>query len=94
MLTWGNVIAIEERGGEHYWKCVKCSHALGKTSKDWKTYALKNHAQMSKAQPIGPTFATEKFRLREYYCPECGVMFEVLNLARAENDPVTFRLEL
>jgi acetone carboxylase gamma subunit len=92
MKTWGNVIGIEEINNEKIWKCIKCNHNLGSTSKDWKTYAMKNVVPLSKAQPAELAFSTEKFKLREYYCPNCGVMFEVLNLDTVLPDPVTFNL--
>ena len=94
MVIWGNVIDIVENENKKYWKCMKCQHILGSIEKDWKTYAMKNWAPISKAQPAELAYNTERFYLREYYCPECGFMFEVLNLDTKQPDPVTFKLDL
>jgi acetone carboxylase gamma subunit len=45
---------------------------------------LKNEAPISKCEPDYLAFKTNKFVLREYYCPKCGVMFEVDMVEKSE----------
>jgi acetone carboxylase gamma subunit len=93
MITWGNIIGIAVKKNKKVWTCMKCKNELGSTDQDWKTYAMKHIAPLSKAQPTELANETERFMLREYYCPYCGVMFEVLNLDTIQPNIVTFKLD-
>lgn len=94
MITWGN-IRIEksaQKGQEEVYSCVQCGHVLGPTTEDWKKYVLVNRAPLSKAQPLHLATHSGRFALREYYCPNCGTMFEVQMLATEEPHVETFKL--
>ncbi len=93
LSTWADIIGLAENSaGLRYWQCRKCDHVLGEASLDWKDYALKHSAPLTKAQPSEFASKTDDFQLREHYCPNCGVLFETLNLASEEPDPITFML--
>jgi len=93
LTSWGDVLSLgENAAGERYWQCTACDYVLGAAEHDWKDLALRHSAPLTKAQPAEFASQTTDFHLREHYCPECGVLFEVLNLARDEPDPVTFKM--
>lgn len=92
MLEWGNIVIEDTLEGEVY-KCKKCGNILGSATRDWKEYALKKVAPLSKGQPAYLEAETDRFFLREFYCPNCGVMFEVQMLDNSEPDVVTFKLK-
>jgi len=50
-VNWGGVIAIDRVPEGIAYRCMKCGRVLGSTEQDWKAYALRNLAPMSKAQP-------------------------------------------
>ncbi|MBW1804649.1 MAG: hypothetical protein JRJ85_28480 [Deltaproteobacteria bacterium] len=70
--------------GKEIYKCLKCSHILGPITGDYKDFALKNEAPLTKCQPAFIASTTGRFVLREYYCPACGLMFEVDMVAGEE----------
>jgi acetone carboxylase gamma subunit len=62
------------------YRCLKCGNLLGSAEKDYKNFALKRTVPISKAQPASlASYAikSDTFVMREYYCPNCAVMFEV-----------------
>ena len=94
MITWGKIhIENAPDRQDKIYRCVDCGHVLGPTSEDWKRYALVNLAPLSKAQPTELAIETDRFSLREFYCPNCGTMFEVQMLATGEPDVVTFKID-
>jgi len=69
-----------EVNGELKYKCTKCGFILGSAREDYKNSAAKRTVPISKAQPAylaDYAVKSDTFVMREYYCPECGVMFEV-----------------
>lgn len=66
-----------EVAGKVVYKCLKCGYVLGSATEDYKDFALKRTQPSSKAQPAFLKVKGKEFVLREYYCPSCGVMFEV-----------------
>jgi acetone carboxylase gamma subunit len=65
---------------EKVYRCLKCGHTLGSAQEDYKNFARKRTVPVWKNEPeyLG-AFAqrSNTFVMREYYCPECAVMFEV-----------------
>ena len=75
MITWGNIRI--ENGVDNQaqvYVCVDCGYVLGPTTEDWKKYVLVNRAPIAKGQPLHLAAQTERFSLREFYCPKCGTM--------------------
>ncbi len=92
IFDWGGSLQLVEIGsGERFWKCGGCDHVLGESTHDWKSYAARGDAPMSNGQPVKFASKTKEFGLREFYCPECAELLEVLNLNRNEADVETFR---
>jgi acetone carboxylase gamma subunit len=84
-----------ETGGKTVYSCLKCGHVLGPASGDYKNLALRKTVPISKAQPaLLASYAvkSETFVMREYYCPACGVMFEV-DMVR-KDEPQIHSIEL
>jgi acetone carboxylase gamma subunit len=66
--------------GNMFYACTKCGHELGSIKEDYKQLASHRTVPISKAQPAflaSYAVKSNTFVMREYYCPECGVMFEV-----------------
>ena len=78
--------------GKEVYRCLKCSHVLGPITEDYKDFALKNEAPLTKGQPAFLAGMTGRFVLREYYCPGCGLMFEVDMVAKEEKQIRSVRL--
>lgn len=70
-------LGVASIAGKRVFACERCGQELGPVDGDYKDRAMKNEAPLSKNQPrfLAPT--TKKYTLREYYCPNCGGMFEV-----------------
>jgi len=65
---------------EKFYRCLKCGSILGSAKEDYKSFALKRTVPISKAQPAylaSYALKSNTFIIREYYCPNCAVMFEV-----------------
>ena len=92
LMNWAGVISLNvDAAGDRYWQCRKCDHILGDAGADWKDYAATYHAPMEHGQPEAFATVTEEYHLRECYCPNCGGLFEVLNLGVNDEDVVTFK---
>lgn len=86
-------LELVRKGGREVYRCLECGHVLGPITEDYKDFALKNEAPISKCQPAVLAGETGRFVLREYYCPECGIMFEVDMVAREEKQIRSVKLE-
>ena len=86
-------LEISEIDGNKVFRCLKCGCVLGPFTNDYKNYTLKCDAPISEAQPRFLAPSSHSYVLREYYCPKCGVMFEV-DMVRAEEKQIwSIRLE-
>jgi N-methylhydantoinase B len=74
-------------------KCRKCKHVFCTSEFNYKEYALEKEFPVSRAGPqINPYKIANKFELREFYCPGCGVLLEVeINV---KGDPYVWDLQL
>jgi acetone carboxylase gamma subunit len=87
-------LEIVSLGATMHFRCAKCQTVLCRVTEDYKNYALKNDAPISKGEPDYLAFKSDQFLLREYYCPICGVMFEVDMVARDEKQIHTVELKV
>jgi len=78
--------------GKKVFRCLECGHVLGPATENYKAYALRHEAPISKAQP-GFLVPSDEYVLREYYCPKCGRMFEVDMVARGEKEVESIKLK-
>jgi len=72
--------------GEIAYKCLKCGYILGPVIENYKNLALTRTVSASKASPAFLASESGDFVLKEYYCPNCGVMFEVDIVQKGEPD--------
>ena len=82
-IKLGNLEVAEVEGHKTF-RCLKCRYNLCPISDDYKDFALKNETAISKGQPTYLASGTDKFVLKEYYCPQCATMFEVNMVAKDE----------
>lgn len=69
-------LEVAEVEGKQIFRCAECGYILGAVTENYKDNTLKHDIPPSKRQPASFT-ASNLFAMREYYCPSCGVMFEV-----------------
>ena len=79
--------------GQRTFACEKCGQELGPASGDYKDNARKREAPLSKNQPRFLAPKTDKYTLREYYCPQCGALFEVDMVAKDERQVHSIQLK-
>lgn len=73
-------LEVKDVQGNRVYACTKCGHELGSIKEDYKHFASKRTVPISKAQPAflaSYAVKSDTFVMREYFCPVCGVMFEV-----------------
>ena len=86
-----------ELEGKTVYRCLKCGHVLGPAKDDYKNLALKRTVPIFKAQPTflaSYALKSDTFVMREYYCPSCGVMFEVDMVQKDEPQIHSIELKL
>jgi len=86
-----------EVDGNMVYRCLKCGYVLGSAKEDYKSLALKRTVPISKAQPAflaSYAVKSDTFVMREYYCPGCGVMFEVDMVRKDEPQIPSIELKL
>ncbi|MFC1910740.1 acetone carboxylase subunit gamma [Chloroflexota bacterium] len=86
-----------EQNGDVKYKCSKCGHIIGSAREDYKSLVKKRTVPISKAQPAylaDYAVKSNTFVMREYYCPKCGVMFEVDMVRKDEPQIRSIELKL
>jgi len=68
-------LVIDDSSGEAKVECTKCHHVFCSAKENYKDYALMSENPLTKA---GQNYAkTDRFILREFYCPGCATMLDV-----------------
>ena len=80
-------LEVAEVEGKQVFRCADCGYILGAVTENYKANTLKHDIPPSKGQPAYLT-ASDLFVMREYYCPGCGVMFEVDVLVKDKPEDV------
>jgi len=64
------------------WVCWKCKKELGNGEENFKKFLLVREVPWEKIYPDKPGFRPDPnfCIMREYYCPECGLMIENENV--------------
>ena len=70
-------LEVVEEGGKKIFKCGRCGYTLGPAADGYRKYALKNELPREWGQEELPLPKVDLYVLRQFYCPGCGVMFEV-----------------
>ena len=81
-------LEVIEVDGKQVFTCAECGYIMGAVNENYKDNALKHDLPQSKKQPAYLT-TSDLFFMREYYCPGCGVMFEVDVLVKDKPEDVT-----
>ena len=88
----GSIRALENLeavavGKDMVWRCVRCSDELGTASEDYRQFVLRRELPIKSGQPVhlAPR-RRDQFRIREYFCPSCGVLMEVDSVAKGEEN--------
>jgi acetone carboxylase gamma subunit len=79
-------LEIMQVGEEAVYRCKKCEHVICSCNENYKKYAMKNDAPLSKSQPQILASKNDDFVLREYFCSKCGAMFEIDMVEKNEDD--------
>ena len=80
-----HIVIDKTRNGSKVYKCAKCGTTLGPANKNFKEYAVVKEAPYGDYVDAG-ILATrsDRFVIREFYCPKCAVRFDVERVAKGE----------
>jgi len=68
-------LMIGDVGGRNVMQCAKCEYVFCAATENYKNYALMGEFSPAK---LGTVFkASNRFVIREFYCPQCGIMLDV-----------------
>jgi acetone carboxylase gamma subunit len=70
-------LQVAWEGGRKIFKCGKCGYTLGPACDGYRKYAMYNEIPREWGQEELPLPKTDLYVFRQFYCPECGVLFEV-----------------
>ncbi|MDP2727129.1 MAG: acetone carboxylase subunit gamma [Dehalococcoidia bacterium] len=70
---------------QRVYRCFKCGNVLGPVSQDYKSLALSYDAPISEGEPAHLAPENSNFVLRQYFCPNCAVLFEVDMVPKEES---------
>ena len=68
-------LVITDSSGKALVQCEKCQYAFCPPTENYKNHALMGEYPPTKAGPDYPE--TDRFVLREFYCPGCATMLDV-----------------
>lgn len=84
-------LVVTEKGKE--FKCRRCGYELGPAADGYRKRSLKVERPLSYAQPAILSPKTQRYLLREYCCPKCGVLFEVEQVSKGAEVKESIQLE-
>lgn len=70
-------LEIDDSSGREMIQCGKCKHVFGPVTENYKTHAVMSEYPLDKAGPAYFYRPSERFVLREFYCPGCATMLDV-----------------
>lgn len=77
-------LEVVDEQESRFYRCSECLTVLCLATEDYKDYAAKRELKTTEMEPGSLAFPTGAFILKEYFCPNCAVMFEVDMTAVAE----------
>ncbi len=79
-------VEIDRDGrGANVYKCSSCGHVLGRCDRSFKQYAVVKERPYSDYVDQGVlSIASDRFVIREFYCPKCAIRFDVESVAKGE----------
>ena len=80
-----NVELFQAAGGTSHYRCRRCGKVLGPADQNFKAYAAKRVRPYAEMVALGLLVAdSDRFVIKEFFCPDCGVMFDVESTAPDE----------
>lgn len=80
-----NVELFQAADGISHYRCRRCDKVLGRADQNFKVYAAKRVRPYAEMVALGLLVAdSDRFVIKEFFCPGCGVMFDVESTARNE----------
>jgi N-methylhydantoinase B len=73
----GEYLEVAEAEDRHFIRCSRCGSYLCPADQNPKAWAIQGEFPLRKAGPLFPTQDGTVCVLRQFYCPGCGVQFEV-----------------
>jgi acetone carboxylase gamma subunit len=71
--------------GTNVYKCSSCGHVLGTCDQGFKQYAVVRERPYSDYVDQGVlSMTSERFVIREFYCPKCAIRFDVESVVKGE----------
>lgn len=67
----------EDDTGRETILCAKCEYAFGPLEENYKKHAIFKEYPLDRAGPSAFYPPSERFILREFYCPNCATMVDV-----------------
>jgi acetone carboxylase gamma subunit len=81
---------VEQVGGELIIQCKKCKHAICSVTENYKNHVVIGEYPLTRAGP--KRSASGEFLLREFYCPNCGLMLDVEEITKGS--PIIWDVKL
>ena len=80
-------LEIDDTSGKEMIQCARCKHVFCPVTENFKNSAIASENSLDKAGPTAFFRPSERFTLREFYCPECAVLLDV-EISMKEEPPV------
>jgi acetone carboxylase gamma subunit len=80
-------LEIDDTSGQEMIQCNKCKNVFCPVTENFKDFALVSENSLDKAGPGTFFRPSERFTLREFYCPKCAVLLDV-EIALKEDPPI------
>mgnify|MGYP001428191546 CR=1 FL=1 len=74
-VRMGEYLEIEDSSEGRVVRCRKCGHTFCGAGSNYKEFALMSEHPLTRSSPRNST--TERFVLREFYCPGCATQLDV-----------------
>ncbi len=74
------------------YRCLKCQTVLGSANNDYKTMVGHFDTQVSVGEPKQFATDSDRYILRHYCCPSCGVMLEIDMLEKGDSSTRSIHL--
>lgn len=70
-------LEIDNSSGKEIIQCNKCKYVFCPVTENYKNFALASENPLSKAGPEYFYRPSDRFVLREFYCPRCATLLDV-----------------
>lgn len=80
-------LEIDDTSGQEMIQCRKCKHVFCPVTENFKNSTLVSENSLDKAGPATFYRPSDRFILREFYCPKCAGLLDV-EMALKEDPPI------